>query len=247
MSSRVASQLPARYMVTVALIYANGPVHIGHLAGCYLPADIYVRYLRARGRDVCFVSGTDEHGVAVTLQAHKERLSPRQLVDRYYEHIKKTIQDFGISFDIFDRTSQSTHYKLAQDFFLKMYEKSCFEEKTTEQFYDEDKQLFLADRYIRGCCPSCGYKDAYGDQCEGCGSSLSPQELESPRSVFGGKVGLRPTKNWYLPMQRWQEELKTYVEKHKPKTNSYTGWRHHVYQQCMSWISEGLRTPSHDA
>ena len=238
-----SSQFSARYLVTSALIYANGPVHIGHLAGCYLPADIYVRYLRARARDVCFVSGTDEHGVAVTLQAHKEKLTPQQLVDHYYLHIKKTLQNFGISFDIFDRTTQSTHYETAQEFFLKMYEKECFEERTSKQFYDEKMKIFLADRYIRGSCPSCKYEDAYGDQCEKCGRSLSPQELQSPSSVFGGKVSLRSTKNWYLPMQKWQDVLQEYIKKHKPVSESShsKGWRRHVYQQCISWLEEGLR------
>ena len=211
----------ARYTVTAALIYANGPVHIGHLAGCYLPADIYVRYLRARGEDVCFVSGTDEHGVPITLQAREENCAPQQLIDRHYQQIRKTLKDFGISFDIFDRTSKDTHHKTAQDFFCRLYDRGCFEAQKKEQLYDEAEQLFLADRYIRGSCPGCGYEDAYGDQCESCGRSLNPQELLQPRSIFGGKLTLRETTNWYLPMQKWQKMLEKYVEEHRPQAEYF--------------------------
>ena len=225
-------------MLTAALIYANGPVHIGHLAGCYLPADIYARYLRLRGEDVCFVSGTDEHGAPITLQAHKTGESPKALVDHYYSQIKASFEGIGISFDIFDRTSSSEHHKFASDFFLDLYKNNCFEHKESEQYYDVENEVFLADRYVQGGCPSCSYTDAYGDQCEKCGSSLNPQELKEPRSVLGGKISLRRSANWYLPLSRWQKDLEHYIAQQKDT------WKRSVYGQCQSWLKEGLRSRS---
>lgn len=230
-----SSKTYARYTITAALIYANGPVHIGHLAGCYLPADIYARYLRAAGRDVCFVTGTDEHGVPITLQAHKEGRGPQALVDVYYKQIKASLEDFGISFDMFDRTSTSAHHRLASDFFLALHEKNCFLRQKSQQYYDVKEGLFLADRYIYGQCPGCEYAHAYGDQCESCGRSLSPQELKAPQSIFGGALELRTTENWYLPMARWQKDMETYIAQQQH-------WKDNVYGQCQSWLQEGLRS-----
>ncbi len=189
-----------RYLVTAALPYANGPVHIGHLAGCYLPSDIYVRYLRARKMDVKFVCGTDEHGVPITIKAMQENVSPQDIVDKYYAVIRDSFAAMGISFDIFSRTSRQIHHETAAAFFKEMYDKGLFEERESEQYFDEIKQVFLADRYIIGTCPKCGNDRAYGDQCERCGSSLSPDELINPRSALSDAVPVkRKTKHWYMP------------------------------------------------
>ncbi|AQG79742.1 methionine--tRNA ligase [Spirosoma montaniterrae] len=226
---------PQRYTVTAALIYANGPIHIGHLAGCYLPADIYVRYLRSTGKDVAFISGTDEHGVPITIRAKKEGLTPQQVVDKYYGQIKQAFSDFGISFDIYSRTSNPVHHETSQAFFTKLYEQGDFDEEVTEQYYDEVAGQFLADRYIVGTCPVCGNPNAYGDQCERCGTALSPLELIDPHSTLSGsKPVLRQTKNWNLPLDRMQPKVEAYV-------NSHTEWKTNVFGQCQSWLKEGLR------
>ena len=224
-----------KYTVTAALIYANGPIHIGHLAGCYIPADIYVRYLRSTGADVAFISGTDEHGVPITVKARKESKTPQQVVDFYYEQIKKSFADFGISFDIYSRTSNQSHHELSQEIFSTMYNKGFFDEEINEQYYDEVAQQFLADRYIVGECPSCGNPNAYGDQCERCGSTLSPTELKNPHSTLSGsKPVMKPTKNWYLPLDRMQPDIEKYVNSHKE-------WKTNVLGQCQSWLKDGLR------
>ncbi|AKD55857.1 methionine--tRNA ligase [Spirosoma radiotolerans] len=226
---------PQRYTVTAALIYANGPIHIGHLAGCYLPADIYVRYLRSTGKDVAFISGTDEHGVPITIKAKKEGITPQQVVDKYYGQIKQAFNDFGISFDIYSRTSNQIHHETSQEFFTKLYEQGDFDEEVTEQYYDEVAGQFLADRYIVGTCPVCGNPNAYGDQCERCGTALSPTELIEPHSMLSGsKPSLRSTKNWFLPLDRMQPKIEAYV-------NSHTEWKTNVFGQCQSWLKEGLR------
>ncbi len=223
-----------RHTVTAALIYANGPIHIGHLAGCYLPADIYVRYLRAKGEDVVFVSGTDEHGVPITLKARKEGKTPKQVVDHYYNQIKKSFADFGISFDIYSRTSNETHHKTSADFFTNLHEKGIFDEVVSEQFYDEKEAQFLADRYIVGTCPNCGNENAYGDQCEKCGSTLSPNELINPHSMLSGEKPIkRETKNWYLPLDKLQPRIEAFIEQHQD-------WKSNVYGQCKSWLNQGL-------
>jgi methionyl-tRNA synthetase len=228
-------QNPSRYTVTAALIYANGPIHIGHLAGCYVPADIYVRYLRSMGKDVAFVSGTDEHGVPITIKAKKEGTTPQAVVDKYYEIIRKSFEDFGISFDIYSRTSKQIHHQTSQDIFKVMYDKGYFDEQVTEQYYDEVAQQFLADRYIVGTCPVCGNENAYGDQCERCGTSLSPTELKNPRSTLSGsKPVMKATKNWYLPLDRMQPQIEEYV-------NSHTEWKTNVFGQCQSWLKQGLQ------
>ncbi|MEO6290810.1 MAG: methionine--tRNA ligase, partial [Ginsengibacter sp.] len=225
-----------RYLITAALPYANGPNHIGHLAGCYLPADIYVRFLRAKNLDVKFVSGTDEHGVPITIRAMKENITPQQVVDKYHEIIKNSFAEMGISFDIFSRTSNAVHHKTASNFFLNLYEKGLFEEKETEQFYDEEKKTFLADRYITGTCPICGYPKAYGDQCENCGSSLSPEQLNNPKSTLSDAVPVkRKTTHWYFPLQDYEAFLRQYIlEDHKE-------WKNNVYGQCKSWLDKGLQ------
>jgi methionyl-tRNA synthetase len=226
---------PQRYTVTAALIYANGPIHIGHLAGCYLPADIYVRYLRSTGRDVAFISGTDEHGVPITIRAKKEGLTPQQVVDKYYAQIKDSFERFGISFDIYSRTSSPVHHETAQQFFTTLYDKGYFDEEVTEQYFDEVANQFLADRYIVGTCPVCGNPNAYGDQCERCGTALSPNELIEPHSTLSGsKPVKRQTKNWNLPLDRMQPDIEAYV-------NSHTEWKTNVFGQCQSWLKEGLR------
>ncbi len=225
---------PKRYTVTAALIYANGPIHIGHLAGCYLPSDIYVRFLRAKGEDVLFVSGTDEHGVPITLRARKDGLTPQQVVDKYYTVIKNSFADFGIEFDIYSRTSRSAHHQVASDFFKTLYDKNVFTEQTTEQYYDEEAKQFLADRYIVGTCPNCGNPNAYGDQCEKCGTSLSPDELINPHSTLSGAPPVKkPTKNWFLPLDKMQPELQKYIDSHKE-------WKANVSGQCQSWLQQGL-------
>jgi methionyl-tRNA synthetase len=229
-----------RHTVTAALPYANGPLHIGHIAGAYLPADTYVRFLRLRGEDVVFVGGSDEHGVAISLGSKKEGLSPKQFVDKYHEMMKKAFQDFGISFDIYSRTSNEIHYKTAQEFFLKIHGKDLLIEETSDQYYDEQENIFLADRYIVGTCPNCGNTNAYGDQCEKCGTSLSPKQLINPRSTVSGKTPvLRPTKHWYFPLDKFEPWLKEWlVEGHQHD------WKTNVYGQCKSWIDQGLQPRS---
>lgn len=225
---------PQRYTVTAALIYANGPIHIGHLAGCYLPADIYVRFLRSMGHDVAFISGTDEHGVPITIKAKKEGITPQEVVDKYYGIIKDSFEQFGISFDIYSRTSNKIHHETSQDFFKNLYDKQVFTEEVTEQYYDEAAQQFLADRYIMGTCPNCSNENAYGDQCEKCGTSLSPEELINPRSTLSGsKPILRKTKNWYLPLDKLQPQIEAFV-------NSHPEWKSNVFGQCKSWLNQGL-------
>jgi methionyl-tRNA synthetase len=226
-----------RYTVTAALPYANGPVHIGHLAGVYLPADIYVRYLRAQGRDVKFIGGSDEHGVPITIRAKKEGITPQQAVDKYHELIKKSFEDFNVSFDIYSRTSSKTHHETASDFFLKLYQDGKFVEQTTQQYYDEKAQQFLADRYIVGTCPKCGNENAYGDQCESCGTSLNATDLINPKSTLSGAVPvMRETKHWYLPLNEYEGWLREWiVEGHKGD------WKPNVYGQCKSWIDQGLQ------
>jgi len=224
-----------RYTVTAALIYANGPIHIGHLAGCYLPSDIFVRYLRKKGADVKFISGTDEHGVPITIKAKKENKTPQQVVDEYYEIINQSFLDFGIEFDIYSRTSREIHHKTSADFFTDLYNKGIFKEEVSEQYYDEEAKQFLADRYITGDCPKCGNPGAYGDQCEKCGSSLSPTELKNPKSALSGsKPILKPTKNWYLPLDKMQPEIEKFIDSHKD-------WKTNVYGQCKSWLNQGLQ------
>ena len=225
-----------RTLVTAALPYANGGVHIGHLAGVYVPADIYVRYLRLKKRDVLFVCGSDEHGVPITLRARKEGCTPQDVCDRYHKLIKDSFAEFGISFDIYSRTTSKTHSELASQFFRALYDKGVFIEKESEQYYDEEAHTFLADRYITGECPHCHYPKAYGDQCEHCGSTLSPQELINPKSaVSGSKPVLRKTKHWYLPLDKYQDWLEKWIlEEHKE-------WRPNVYGQCKSWLDMGLK------
>ena len=226
-----------RILVTAALPYANGPVHIGHLAGCYLPADIYVRYQRAQKRDIQFVGGSDEHGVPITIRAMKEGVSPQQIVDKYHAIIKESLTNMGISFDIYSRTSNPVHHQTSADFFKKLYDDGLFEEKETEQYYDEKANVFLADRYIMGTCPVCGNPNAYGDQCERCGSSLSPEQLINPHSTLSDAVPVkRKTKHWYFPLQQYEPWLKEWVlEEHKE-------WKNNVYGQCKSWLDSGLQS-----
>lgn len=225
-----------RFTITAALPYANGPVHIGHLAGVYIPADIYVRYLRLRKKDVIFVCGSDEHGVPITIKARQLGVTPREIVDKYHEIIKNSFEKFGISFDIYHRTTSPTHYKTASDFFRTLYDKNIFIEKTTEQYYDPEAQQFLADRYIMGTCPRCGNDKAYGDQCEKCGTSLSPAELINPRSMLSGSTPvLKNTTHWYLPLDQFEPFLKQWIlEEHKE-------WKPNVYGQCKSWLDLGLQ------
>ncbi|RZK19182.1 MAG: methionine--tRNA ligase [Hymenobacter sp.] len=230
------SLLPERYTVTAALPYANGPVHIGHLAGVYLPADIYVRYLRAQNRDVKFICGSDEHGVPITIRAQKEGVTPQQIVDKYHQIIGDSFRDFNVSFDVYSRTSSKTHAEVSSEFFKKLYADNKFIEQTTQQLYDEQAQQFLADRYVVGTCPNCGNENAYGDQCERCGTSLSPTELINPRSMLSGNTPvLRETKHWFLPLDQYEPWLREWIiEGHK------SDWKTNVYGQCKSWIDQGL-------
>ena len=225
-----------RNLITTALPYANGPVHIGHLAGVYVPADIYVRYLRQKGEDVVFIGGSDEHGVPITIKAQKEGVTPQDIVDRYHKLIKESFEEFGISFDIYSRTSSKTHHDLSSAFFKKLYDEGKFIEKTTMQFYDEKAGQFLADRYIVGKCPFCGNEHAYGDQCEACGTSLNATDLINPVSaITGNKPELRETKHWYLPLDQYEDWLKKWIlEEHKE-------WKPNVYGQCKSWLDNGLQ------
>jgi methionyl-tRNA synthetase len=226
-----------RILVTAALPYANGPVHIGHLAGCYLPADIYSRYQRARKKDIQFIGGSDEHGVPITIRAMKEGITPQQVVDKYHAIIKESLYNMGISFDIYSRTSNQVHHETASAFFKKMYDDGLFEEKETEQYYDEKAKVFLADRYITGTCPVCGNPNAYGDQCERCGSSLSPEQLINPKSTLSDAIPVKKkTKHWYFPLQHYENWLKQWVlEEHKE-------WKNNVYGQCKSWLDSGLQS-----
>ncbi|MGZ3898852.1 MAG: methionine--tRNA ligase [Bacteroidia bacterium] len=228
----MASQFK-RTLVTAALPYANGPVHIGHLAGCYLPADIYVRYLRSIGHDVKFICGSDEHGVPITIKAKKENTTPQAVVDKYHKIMGDAFEGFGISFDIYSRTSSKIHHQTASDFFKKLYDKHSFTEQVTEQYFDETAQQFLADRYIIGTCPNCGNPNAYGDQCEKCGTSLNATDLIDPKSTLSGsKPVLKKTKNWFLPLDKLQPKIQDYLEKHKD-------WKTNVYGQCKSWLDSG--------
>ncbi|MGQ0738286.1 MAG: methionine--tRNA ligase [Bacteroidota bacterium] len=228
---------PKRYLVTAALPYANGPLHIGHIAGCYLPSDIYVRYQRAQKRDIKYICASDEHGVPITIRAMKEGVSPQQIVDKYHILMKETFEQLGISFDIYSRTSNKVHHETSAAFFKKLYEDGLFEEKETEQYYDEKTKTFLADRYITGTCPVCANPDAYGDQCERCGSSLSPEQLINPKSTLSDAVPLKKkTRHWYFPLQQYEPWLKEWVlEGHKE-------WKNNVYGQCKSWLESGLQS-----
>ncbi|MBQ5608863.1 MAG: methionine--tRNA ligase [Rikenellaceae bacterium] len=225
-----------RYLVTSALPYANGPVHIGHLAGVYVPSDIYVRYLRQRGQDVISVCGSDEHGVPITIKARKEGVTPQDIVDKYHNIIKSSFERLGMSFDIYSRTTSPTHAKTASDFFRTLYDKGEFSEATSQQYYDEEAQTFLADRYITGTCPKCGNDRAYGDQCEKCGSTLNATDLIDPKSaVSGSKPVMRDTKHWYLPLDKHEQMLREWIlEGHKE-------WKSNVYGQCKSWLDGGLQ------
>ena len=225
-----------RTLVTCALPYANGPVHIGHLAGVYVPADIYVRYLRMRGEDVLYVCGSDEHGVPITIKAQKEGCTPQDIVDRYHKIIKNSFTGLGINFDIYSRTSSKTHHKNAADYFRKLYDEGKFIEKVSEQYYDEESKTFLADRYITGTCPRCGADGAYGDQCEKCGATLSPDELINPKSALsGGELVKKETKHWYLPLDQYEKWLSEWI------LDGHKEWRSNVYGQCKSWIDGGLQ------
>lgn len=225
-----------RYCVTTALPYANGPVHIGHLAGVYVPADIYVRYLRMMNEDVLFIGGSDEHGVPITIKARNEGLTPQDIVDRYHAIIKQAFQDLGISFDIYSRTSSKIHAETASDFFKNLYEKGKFVEKTSQQYYDEATNTFLADRYITGTCPHCGNEKAYGDQCEACGTSLSATDLINPKSTLSGQEPqLKETKHWYLPLEEYETFMREWI------LDSHKEWKTNVYGQCKSWIDQGLQ------
>lgn len=225
-----------RTTITSALPYANGPVHIGHLAGVYIPADIYARYLRLKGQDVLFVGGSDEHGVPITLKAKKEGVTPQDIVDRYHTIIKQSFEDFGISFDVYSRTTSKTHHEVASTFFKTLYDKGEFVEKTSEQYFDQEAQQFLADRYIIGTCPHCKNTQAYGDQCEACGTSLSPMDLIDPKSTISGSTPiLKETKHWYLPLDKHEAWLRQWIlEDHKE-------WKSNVYGQCKSWLDMGLQ------
>ncbi len=229
-------ELPKRYLVTSALPYANGPVHIGHLAGVYVPADIYARYLRLRGRDVIFIGGSDEHGVPITIKARQEGVTPQNIVDKYHSIIKASFAGLGISFDIYSRTSSEIHHRTASEIFRTIYDKGLFEEKSTEQYFDPTAAQFLADRYITGTCPHCGNENAYGDQCEKCGSSLNATDLINPRSTLSGAAPiLKETRHWYLPLQDYEAFLREWIlENHRE-------WKTNVYGQCKSWLDLGLQ------
>lgn len=225
------------FTITAALPYTNGPIHIGHLAGVYIPADIYARFLRIKGNDVAFICGSDEHGVPITLKAKKENSTPQKIVDRYHKIIKDSFDEFGISFDNYSRTSNKIHHKVASDFFMRLNDKNCFEEKETDQYYDSKENQFLADRFIIGTCPKCGHSEAYGDQCEKCGASLNPSDLISPRSAISGdKPDLKKTKHWYLKLDQFQDFLSDWI-----LTKNKDSWKSNVIGQCKSWLDEGLK------
>jgi methionyl-tRNA synthetase len=234
-----------RYLVTAALPYANGPLHIGHLAGAYLPADIYVRYLRLMGKDVVFVCGSDEHGAAITVRARKEGVTPREIVDKYHTMIRDTFQKIGIDFDIYHRTSEPLHHATSQDFFRKLLENGQFEEKESDQYYDETAGQFLADRYIIGTCPVCSNPDAYGDQCEKCGSTLSPTQLINPRSTLSGSAPvMKPTTHWYLKLDEHENWLREWINTGRAdgiQLHDPAEWKNHVVGQCNSWLDQGLQ------
>ncbi len=241
--------MPKRYLVTSALPYANGPLHIGHLAGAYLPADIYVRYLRLMGRDVVYVCGSDEHGAAITVKARKENATPKDVVDKYHAMLRDTLHGIGISFDIYHRTTEPIHYETSQGFFRKLLENGQFEEKMTEQYYDPEVGQFLADRYIIGTCPNCANPEAYGDQCEKCGTSLSPNELGSPRSTLSGATPvLRPTKHWFLKLDEHEGWLRNWINTGTNEQGQHlhepAQWKNHVVGQCNSWLDGGLQARS---
>jgi methionyl-tRNA synthetase len=224
-----------RHTVTAALPYANGPVHIGHLAGCYLPADIYVRYLRLKGEDVKFICGSDEHGVPITIKAKKEGITPQQVVDKYHKLMGDAFAGFGISFDVYSRTSSKIHHETASEFFKTLYDKGVFKEEITEQYFDEKANQFLADRYIVGTCPKCANENAYGDQCEKCGSTLNATDLINPKSALSGeKPVLKKTKNWFLPLDTMQPQIEAFIDSHKE-------WKSNVFGQCKSWLNAGLQ------
>ena len=226
-----------RYTVTAALPYANGPLHIGHIAGAYLPADIYVRYLRLQKKDVAFICGSDEYGAAITMRAKKEGISPKQIIDKYHHSIKEAFEQFGIAFDIYHRTSEQVHTQTAQEFFKVLEQKGEFEKQTSEQYFDQVANQFLADRYIQGTCPKCSNPNAYGDQCEKCGSTLSPTDLIEPRSTLSGATPiLKSTTHWYLPLNKYENWLKEWIVKEKQNI-----WKTNVYGQCRSWIEQGLQ------
>jgi methionyl-tRNA synthetase len=226
-----------RYTVTAALPYANGPKHIGHLSGAYIPADVYVRYLRSKGKDVLFVSGSDEHGTAIPNQALKENTTPRAIIDKYHVQMRDCFKQLGIAFDIYHRTSEPIHHQTSQEIFLTMYNKGLLNEEISEQYYDDEAKAFLADRYIVGTCPRCGHPNAYGDQCEKCGSSLSPRDLINPRSTLTGNVPvLKETKHWYLPLQKYEGWLREWILK-----DHADDWKTNVFGQCKSWIDAGLQ------
>jgi len=228
-----------RYTITSALPYANGPLHIGHLAGAYLPADIFVRYLRLMKKDVVYICGSDEHGAAITIKAKKEDTTPQAIIDKYHNQIKESFEEFGISFDIYHRTSSAIHHDLSQEFFLNLYEKGEFIEKFSEQYFDEDYDQFLADRYVTGTCPVCSYDRAYGDQCENCGTSLNPTDLINPLSTLSGKTPvLKPTKHWYLPLDKYQPWLEKWIDEKEGE------WKVNVFGQCRSWLKSGLQPRS---
>jgi methionyl-tRNA synthetase len=230
-------QNPNRYTITAALPYTNGPVHIGHLAGVYVPADIYARFQRLQNKDVAFICGSDEHGVPITIKAKKEGITPQQVVDKYHAIIKKSFADFGISFDNYSRTSAEIHHKTASEFFKKLYEDGKFTEEVTEQLYDEEADQFLADRFIVGTCPKCGYEESYGDQCESCGTSHNATDLINPKSaISGNKPILKETKHWFLPLNEYEDFLKQWILVDHKKD-----WKTNVYGQCKSWIDDGLR------
>ena len=230
-------QDPKRYTITAALPYTNGPVHIGHLAGVYIPADIYARFQRLQDKDVLFVCGSDEHGVPITLKAKKEGITPQQVVDKYHGIIKKSFEDFGITFDNYSRTSAKVHHETASEFFTKLYDDGKFVEQVTEQFYDAEANQFLADRFIVGTCPKCGFEESYGDQCENCGTSHNATDLIQPKSAITGAVpSLKETKHWFLPLDQYEDWLKEWILKGHKKD-----WKTNVYGQCKSWIDDGLR------
>ncbi len=225
------------FTITAALPYTNGPIHIGHLAGVYIPADIYARFLRIKGNDVAFICGSDEHGVPITLKAKRENSTPQKIVDRYHKIIKNSFDEFGISFDNYSRTSNKIHHKVASDFFMKLNDKNYFEEKETDQYYDSKENQFLADRFIVGTCPKCGHSEAYGDQCEKCGASLNPSDLINPRSaISGNKPDLKKTKHWYLKLDQFQDFLSDWI-----LTKNKDSWKSNVIGQCKSWLDEGLK------
>ena len=225
------------YTITAALPYTNGPIHIGHLAGVYVPADIYARYLRIMGNDVVYICGSDEHGVPITIKAKKENKTPQEIVDRYHQNIKNSFSEFGISFDNYSRTSAKIHHDTASEFFLKLLENNSFEELTSEQFYDEEEEQFLPDRFLIGTCPKCGFEESYGDQCEKCGTSHNPRDLINPRSsITGNKPSLRTTKHWYLKLDKFQGFLENWILEDNKGV-----WKSNVYGQCKSWLDDGLK------